>query len=106
VKQNNYNPLRINVGFLLDESVGTSRKFEFDHPIVQIDEDLDVCDLRGEVTFTRTAQGLYAHGTLSASTPLECVRCLSEFEQELSIEINELFEYPAQKGDGSYPRSA
>jgi uncharacterized protein len=97
VKQNNYNPLRINVGFLLHESVGTNRKFEFDHPIVQIDDDLDVCDLRGEVTFTRTAQGLYAHGTLSASTPLECVRCLSEFQQRLSIEINELFEYPAKR---------
>jgi uncharacterized protein len=97
VKQNNYNPLRINVGFLLHESVGTSRKFEFDHPTVQIGEDLDVCDLKGEVTFTRTAQGLYAHGTLRASTPLVCVRCLSDYQQALSIEISELFEHPAKK---------
>ncbi|OGO18506.1 MAG: hypothetical protein A2Z14_19910 [Chloroflexi bacterium RBG_16_48_8] len=97
VKQNNYNPLRINVGFLLYESVGTSRKFEFDEPAVQIGDDLDIFDLQGSVTFTRTAQGLYAHGTLSASTPLECVRCLSDFQQALSIEISELFEYPPKK---------
>jgi len=94
VKQNNYNPLRINVGFLLYESVGSSHKFEFDEPAVQIGDDLDVFDLQGVVSFTRTAQGLYAHGTLSASTPLECVRCLSEFQQGLVVEISELFEYP------------
>jgi uncharacterized protein len=97
VKQNNYNPLRINVGFLLRESIGISRKFEFDEQTVQIGDDLDVYDLQGEVTFTRTTQGLYAHGTFSASTPLECVRCLSDFKQELSIEISELFEYPPKQ---------
>lgn len=98
MKQNNYNPLRINVGFLLHESIGTSRKFEFDEKTVQIDADLDVHDLQGVVTFTRTAQGLYGHGTLNASTPLECVRCLSDFQQAISIEISELFEYPPKKG--------
>ncbi len=97
VKQKYYNPLRINVGFLLRESVGVSRKFEFDEPTVQIGEDLDVYDLEGEVTFTRTTQGLYAHGTLNASTPLECVRCLADFRQGLSVDIDELFEYPPNK---------
>jgi uncharacterized protein len=97
VKQKYYNPLRINVGFLLHESVGVSRKFEFDELTVQVGEDLDVYDLQGEVTFTRTAQGLYAHGTLNASTPLECVRCLTDFRQGLSVEIDELFEYPPNK---------
>jgi uncharacterized protein len=97
VKQKYYNPLRINVGFLLHESVGVSRKFEFDEPTVQVDNDLDVYDFQGTIEFTRTAQGLYAHGTFLASTPLECVRCLTDFRQELSIEIDELFIYPADK---------
>jgi uncharacterized protein len=97
VKQKYYNPLRINVGFLLHQSVGISRKFEFDEPTVQVAEDLDVYDFQGTIKFTRTAQGLYAHGTFLASTPLECVRCLSDFRQELSIEIDELFIYPPDK---------
>jgi len=97
VKQKYYNPLWISVGFLLHQSVGFSRKFEFDEPTVQIADDLDVYDFQGTVEFTRTAQGLYAHGTFLATTPLECVRCLSDFCQELSIEIDELFNYPADK---------
>lgn len=97
VSQKYYNPLRINVGFLLHESVGVSRKFEFDEPTVQVATDLDVYDFQGTIEFTRTAQGLYAHGTFLASTPLECVRCLTDFDQRLSIEIDELFNYPADK---------
>ena len=97
MKQKYYNPLRINVGFLLHQSVGFSRKFEFDEPTVQVADDLDVYDFQGTVEFTRTAQGLYTCGTFLASTPLECVRCLSDFIQELSIEIEELFNYPADK---------
>jgi uncharacterized protein len=97
VKQKNRSPLRINVGFLLCQSVGFSREFEFEEPTVQVADDLDVFDLNGTISFTRTAQGLYAHGRLSAQIPLECVRCLTEFPQELTIEIRDLFIYPPEK---------
>lgn len=97
VKQSNHSALRINVGFLLHQDVGYSRKFEFNQESVQIGDDLDARDLNGEVRFTRTAQGLYAHGKLYAKVHQECVRCLSEFEQALSIELNDLFSYPPGK---------
>ena len=97
VKQNNRNPLQLNVGFLLHQSVGFSRKFEFDEPTVQIDDDLDVKHLQGSLRFTRTAQGLYAEGELRGSVPLECVSCLSEYQRELKIEPKDLFIYPASK---------
>ena len=97
MKQNNRSPLRINVGFLLHQGIGFSRKFEFDEPIVQVSDDLDVCDLIGEITFTRTAQGLYGKGRLHANIPLECVRCLCECPQDLTIEFNDLFVYPPKK---------
>lgn len=89
--------LRINVGFLLHQDVGYSRNFEFNEATVQIEDDLDVCNLIGEVQFTRTAQGLYAKGRLQAKTSLECVRCLSDFNQQLTIEVNDLFNYPPGK---------
>jgi len=98
VKQKNRSPLRINVGFLLCQSVGFSREFEFEEPTVQVADDLDVFDFKGTILFTRTAQGLYAQGRLNAKIPQECVRCLSEFTQELAIGIRDLFIYPPEKG--------
>jgi len=94
VTQSTRHPLRINVGFLLHEQVGYSRTFDFDHPAVQIDEDLAIRKLRGSLRFTRTAQGLYGDGRLSAVTGAECVRCLSEFEQPLAIRMGDLFTFP------------
>ena len=88
VNQDKYNALRINVGFLLHQSVGYKRKFEIDESFVQIESDLDVYDLFGDITFTRTSQGLYSQSDMTARTPLECVRCLSKYDQELTIEIN------------------
>jgi uncharacterized protein len=97
VKQLNHSALRINVGFLLHQDVGYSRKFEFNEKSVQIADDLDARDLNGEVQYTRTAQGLYAVGTLHAQAPLECGRCLNAFDQQLTIEVNDLFTYPPGK---------
>lgn len=87
-------PLRLNVGFLLHEGVGYSRKFEFDLPSVQIAEDLDVFGFQGHLRLTRTGQGLYGQGRLRADTELECVRCLTGFVQPLETEIDDLFVYP------------
>jgi uncharacterized protein len=86
--------LRINVGFLLHEQVGYSRTFDFDHPAVQISEDLAIRKLRGSLRLTRTAQGLYGDGRLAAVTGVECGRCLSEFDQPLAIRIDDLFTFP------------
>jgi uncharacterized protein len=97
VKQISHSALRINVGFLLHQDVGYNRKFEFNEKSVQIADDLGVCNLIGEVQFTRTAQGLYAKGKLKAQAPLECVRCLNEFDQRLTIEVNDLFNFPPGK---------
>ena len=87
--------LRLNVGFLLKESTGYRRTFEFDEDEAQIADDLTVSDLRGQVTLGRTPQGLYAKGRITAKVPAECGRCLDEFLQPLSANIAELFIHPA-----------
>jgi uncharacterized protein len=87
----------LNVGFLLHESIGYHRTFEFDHPNVQVSDDLDVDALRGSVGMSRTAQGLYAHGRLTGAAPAECVRCLTPYRQPLGAELDDLFVYPASK---------
>lgn len=88
--------LRLNVGFLLKESTGYRRSFEFDAPEAQIADDLAVTDLRGKVTLTRTPQGLYADGRLAGFVQAECARCLDEYPQRLNSTIAELFIYPAE----------
>ena len=96
---NSHNPLRLNVGFLLKQNVGFSRKFEFDHPSVQVDDDLVIRDLNGELRLTRAAQGLYVEGTLRGTLELDCARCLEPFDQILAPDINELFVYPADRAE-------
>lgn len=46
---------------------------------------------------TRAPQGLVAHGRLEASTPTECVRCLTPYGQALGVEFDDLFVYPPSK---------
>ncbi len=90
-------PLCLNVGFMLHQTVGYNRIFEFDHPSVQVSDDLDVSDLQGELRLTRTAQGLYTSGGMQASTQAECVRCLTPFAQRLVITFDDLFIYPSSR---------
>lgn len=90
-------PLCLNVGFMLHQTVGYNRTFEFDHPSVQVSDDLDVSDLQGELRLTRTAQGLYAAGAMQAGAEAECVRCLTPFEQRLAITFDDLFVYPPDR---------
>lgn len=88
--------LRLNVGFLLKEGVGYSREFTFDEPTVQIAEDLTVHHLTGVVSLTRTPQGLYAQGHLRATVDHECSRCLTGFDQPVTMRLSELYHYPPE----------
>jgi uncharacterized protein len=49
-----------------------------------------VLDLRLE----SVSEGVYVSGTASAPLAGECVRCLEELSDELTVEIGELFAYP------------
>jgi uncharacterized protein len=82
---------------MLHQTVGYNRTFEFDFPSVQVSDDLDVSDLRGELRLTRTAQGVYASGTMSGTTRAECVSCLTPIDLRLAIAYDDLFVYPPAK---------
>lgn len=95
--QNNNHPLRFSVGFLLNQSAGYSCKFDFNEKNVQVAEDLDVSSLLGSLQLTRTAQGLVAEGYFDAQMPIECVRCLKNFGQQLRVNLSDLFVFPPEK---------
>jgi uncharacterized protein len=90
---NSNNPLRLNIGFIIHQSIGYYRDFPFESPIIHLKPDLDLQNLIGTVRVTRTAQGLLVQGKLRAMTPAECVRCLADFVQPLEIDFTELYAF-------------
>lgn len=88
-----HSPLRINVGFIIHQTIGYSRDFEFDLPEIHLDPDLDLDYLTGLVKITRTPQGLLVQAKFNSSVAEECVRCLSEFSQPLHTEFSELYAF-------------
>ncbi len=86
--------LRLNVGFLLKENVGYSRQIDFEAPVLEVADDLDIAHFRGTVQLTRTPPGVYVQGRFRGEHPAECVRCLAGFSQTLNADIKQLYDYP------------
>ena len=85
--------LRLNVGFLIHQSVGSSREFYFELPSLFLEPDLTLEDLTGTAKITRTTQGLLVQANLNASIQAECVRCLTSSFQPLKTDFTELFSF-------------
>ena len=47
-----------------------------------------------DVRLESVSEGVYVSGTVSAPLQGECVRCLAELTDELTVELGELFAYP------------
>jgi uncharacterized protein len=88
-----HSPLRLNVGFVVAQSAGFSRDFPFDLPRINIPPDLQLSALTGAVRANRTPQGILLQVAFQALIDLECVRCLTEFQQTLNVEYTELYAF-------------
>lgn len=89
-------PLRLNVGFLVNQPIGTNREFHFEFPSIHLKPDLDLADFAGVAKISRTPQGLLVQGKFQAKVTAECVRCLVEFEQPLIMDFSELYAFSAR----------
>jgi uncharacterized protein len=99
VNLQSHDPLRLNVGFLLNKSVGFSRILDLEMASVEVGGELAVSDLNGKLRFTRTGQGLYGSGPIQADHTMECARCLDAYQHTLQVHLDELFVYPAEKAE-------
>lgn len=88
-----HSPLRLNVGFVVAQSAGFIRDFPFDIPQINLPPDLHLNSLTGEVRVTRTPQGILMQADFQTLTELECVRCLTNFQQPLNISFTELYAF-------------
>jgi Predicted metal-binding, possibly nucleic acid-binding protein len=86
-------PLKINVGFLQHEPIGSYRDIHFEFPELQLPPDFEVHNLAGGVHISRTPQGLLVEGEFEAVTQLECVRCLEPYDQKLKTNFSEIYAY-------------
>ncbi len=86
-------PLRINVGFLIYQPIGTSRDFAFDLPLVRLSPDFELNAFGGNAHISRTPQGLLVEADFSGSLLQECVRCLEEYSQPLHTIFSELYSF-------------
>ncbi len=86
--------LKINVGFLLAEGVGYFRDMVIELPRVQLDDDLTLDFLRGNLRLSRNSRGVLVQGQLETHVLSECTRCLRPIFVPVKLEIEELFAFP------------
>jgi uncharacterized protein len=91
-----YRPLRLNVGFLLSQTAGYGRLFDFHEDSITLGSDIRVEEFSGRLQLNRTPQGIVALGDFSAELPAECARCLKAFSAPVNIHLEDLFVYPPQ----------
>lgn len=87
------NPLRLNVGFIIHETIGYFRDFEFELPELNLQDELQLSDVAGTVRVTRTAQGLLVQVKMHGTTTGECSRCLTDIQQPLEVDFTELYAF-------------
>jgi uncharacterized protein len=90
---NHNNEFRINVGFLLNQVIGTSREFNFDFEEIEIPPDLVLHDFKGRVRVNRTPQGLLVNAAAETDIVLDCVRCLEKYQHSLHTNFDELYAF-------------
>lgn len=90
---NSNNPLRLNVGYLYNKPIGSSREIPVDFGELEI-EDLHIKDLRSVVRVSRTREGLLLQVNAEVRVKTTCVRCLDEFFLPVSVEFEELYQFP------------
>jgi len=90
--------LKLNVGYLLEGSIQSSKDMTLDLPRVQISDDLNAEYVRGPLRASRTKEGILVQGTLEVGMQGECYRCLADVERPITVNVEELY---ARHGDMS-----
>lgn len=83
--------LKLNVGFIAQQSIGYSRDFQFAIPILILEADLTLSEFMGTLTVSRTSEGLLFRGNFRAYVDASCGRCLGDFKHLLTTEFTELY---------------
>lgn len=87
------NPFRVNIGFLINQSVGYKRAIPIEVEAFNFDDGLAVEDIQGSIELSRTREGIVALGQIQGKIPAECSRCLSDFILLVKSQFEEFFSF-------------
>lgn len=83
--------MRFSIGELLHAPVGALLSFQIDWGFQDLDDDLSIEGLRGQLTFLQTEKGILGTGTFAVDIDTECARCLEPIRKTIDIELEERF---------------
>lgn len=88
--------LRVNVGFLLSEGPAHHQDSRLDIPDpIRVADDLIINHISGPLRLSRAKEGILVQLRVEAGVDNTCSRCLTPFEQVVTVEVEELYAYPA-----------
>jgi uncharacterized protein len=93
IVNSNRRPFRINIGFLINQPVGTLREIPVEVESYSLEKEFPVENLHGVISLARTYNGIRSITEVYAKTDSECGRCLEPFKQELHTEFEEIFTF-------------
>jgi len=88
------NPFFINIGFLINQSIGYTRAIPFAVDTFDLGDGVLVSDLEGEIELIRNQDGFRSQVTFTAHLQNQCGRCLEAFQEELNGTFEEFFTFP------------
>jgi len=77
----------IHVAQFLQEGIGATRQAWIELDQLPLDDDLLARQIKAEIKLTRIPTGVLANGRAAAIVPLQCGRCLEDFEQAATAEF-------------------
>lgn len=84
--------LKINVGFVMAESLGFTRELEFSIPsMLKVSDDLMLNHLYATLNLSHTSEGVLVQGKVETSIPDQCSRCMDDVWIPIEFRIEELF---------------
>ncbi len=89
------NPLRLNVGYLYNKPIGSSREVPIEIEQIEI-EDLAIRHLKSRIRISRIREGLLLQVSVEAEVLTDCVRCLNPFSLSVDAEFEDLYQFPSR----------
>ena len=86
-------PFRINIGFLINQPVGTLREIPLEFENYAFEKEFPVQDFHGVISLARTQNGIRSLVDINVKTDAECSRCLESYKQDLHTEFEEIFTF-------------
>jgi len=97
--------IEFNVAQLLKEPVGSTRRYQIDEAVEELDDELGfLSPLTGELQIMRTNSGVLVTGSLHVAVRVACGRCVEPIVMPLQFSIEESFRPLTEIGTGRYIR--